>query len=153
MPKGFTLIELLVVISIIAILSVIGITVFSGVQNSARISGATQTVRAVGMAMKLFTHETGNCPYPIHYFDGSSDPVPGLLAAMPSYITNIPAKDPWGMSWRYHCHPGSSTSGECTCFFSSGPNKTMTADPWDSCKFLGDDIGWCIGQPSGYTDY
>lgn len=54
MPKrsGFTLIELLVVISIIAILSVIGITVFTSVQNNARITATKATLDATYKAIE-----------------------------------------------------------------------------------------------------
>ncbi len=51
--RGFTLIELLVVISIIAILSVIGITVFSGVQKSARDATRRSDIDAIAKAMEV----------------------------------------------------------------------------------------------------
>lgn len=56
MPKrsyGFTLVELMVVITIIAILSVVGVTVFSGVQKSARDTKRRVDVDAIAKALEV----------------------------------------------------------------------------------------------------
>ena len=50
---GFTLVELLVVISIIAVLSVIGVTVFSGVQKSARDAKRRGDIDAISKALEV----------------------------------------------------------------------------------------------------
>lgn len=52
-PRGFTLVELMVVITIIAILSVIGVTVFSGVQKSARDAARRGDINALATALEL----------------------------------------------------------------------------------------------------
>ena len=51
--KGFTLVELLVVITIIAILSVIGITIFGGVQKTARDARRRGDIDALAKAAEL----------------------------------------------------------------------------------------------------
>ena len=50
--KGFTLIELLVVIAIIAILAVVGITVFSGQQQTARDARRKSDIQAIAQALE-----------------------------------------------------------------------------------------------------
>ncbi|MBI2011564.1 prepilin-type N-terminal cleavage/methylation domain-containing protein [Candidatus Daviesbacteria bacterium] len=63
MPKsGFTLIELIVTISIIAILSVIGVTIYSGVQKTARDSRRIQEVQSIIKAMEShYLSSGGTC--------------------------------------------------------------------------------------------
>ena len=51
---GFTLVELLIVISIIAVLSVIGVTVFSGVQKSARDAKRRGDIDAIAKALEVY---------------------------------------------------------------------------------------------------
>jgi prepilin-type N-terminal cleavage/methylation domain-containing protein len=51
--KGFTLVELLVVITVIAILSIIGLTVFSGLQKSARDAKRRADVDAIAKALEI----------------------------------------------------------------------------------------------------
>lgn len=59
---GFTLVELLVVISIIAILSVIGITVYSGVQKSARDAKRRGDLHALVLALEQYKTQNGSYP-------------------------------------------------------------------------------------------
>ncbi len=58
--RGFTLIELLVVISIIAILSVVGITVFTGVQKSARDAKRRGDIEAISKAFEVKYNNKGS---------------------------------------------------------------------------------------------
>lgn len=51
--KGFTLVELMVVISIISILSVIGLTVFGGVQQSARNAKRKADLNSIAVALEI----------------------------------------------------------------------------------------------------
>lgn len=60
--KGFTLVELLVVISIIAVLSIIGLTVFTGVQKSARDAKRRADVDAISKAIEI--HYSTSTGYP-----------------------------------------------------------------------------------------
>lgn len=56
--SGFTLVELLVVITIIAILSVIGVTVFTGVQKTARDSRRRADIDSIANAMEAHYNQT-----------------------------------------------------------------------------------------------
>jgi len=150
--RGFTLVELLVVIAIIGLLASIVLVSLNNARNKAKISQARANVRNFGIALEMYYDDYGTCPCPMHCFDGSCDPWSCLAGALQSYLSSFPSTDPWGLRWRYHCHPGGGYSGECTCFFTSGPNKSIEAWPWGTCTFSGDDIGWCQGQP-GYLGY
>lgn len=58
--SGFTLVELLVVITIIAILSVIGVTVFTGVQKTARDSRRRADIEAIAAAIEAHYNTSAN---------------------------------------------------------------------------------------------
>ena len=89
MPKsirGFTLIELLVTISIIAILSLIAITMFTGVQKSARDAKRIQDIDSIAKNMEIhFGQCTGTyCNLDTSWFGGGvipSDPTSGNKCA------------------------------------------------------------------------
>lgn len=57
--RGFTLVELMVVITIIAILSVVGVTVFSGVQKSARDTKRRVDIDAIAKALEVNKNPDG----------------------------------------------------------------------------------------------
>ncbi len=151
--KSFTLIELLVVIAVIGLLSSIVLVQLGPVRERARVAKTQSIVTQVGKAVLLYWDTNQTCPAPMHCYDGSCDPWSNnLRTALSPFVNSVESDDPWGLKWRYHCHPGGGTGGECTCFFSSGPNKTIETWPWGDCQFTGDDIGWCQGQP-GYWGY
>lgn len=83
--KGFTLVELLVVITIIAILSVIGITIFTGVQKSARDAKRRGDVDSIAKAMEVHFGETRvgwYAPLKDSYFASGKIPVDPKNAAL-----------------------------------------------------------------------
>lgn len=106
--RGFTLVELLVVISIIAILAVVGITVFSGVQKSARDTKRRADLKAIAMALEIY--KSSNNIYPMtpsgHWFcsDLASE---WLVVLPPIYMINVPLDPkntggiPWGAGFTY----------------------------------------------------
>lgn len=57
--KGFTLIELMVVVSIIAVLAVIGLTVFTGLQRSARDAKRKADIEAIATALEIYKDQHG----------------------------------------------------------------------------------------------
>lgn len=50
--KGFTLVELMIAVTIIAVLAVIGVTVYGGVQKSARNSRRQADIEAISKALE-----------------------------------------------------------------------------------------------------
>ncbi|MBI4224965.1 MAG: type II secretion system protein [Candidatus Sungbacteria bacterium] len=154
--SGFTLIELLVVISIIGLLASIVLASVNSARDKAKVAQAKANVRQFGLGLEFFYNDNNTCSCPMHCYDGSCDPwtvsSSCLRNGLQSYLPSFPTDDPWNKKWRYHCHPGGYTTGEGTCFFSSGPDGGMSAWPWNSLTFSGDDIGWCQGQP-GYLGY
>lgn len=118
--KGFTLVELLVVISIIAILSVIGLTIFSGVQKSARDAKRKGDLHAIALALEQYKAQNGS--YPSAWWANSA----GILGCpsgcstwsdftaklSPQYIQNMP-QDPINDSSHYYAYM-SGTFSSCS---------------------------------------
>lgn len=71
--KGFTLVELMVAITIIAILSVVGVTVYTGVQKSARDAKRRADIDAIATALET-NKQPGTTNYsallPSHFASG-----------------------------------------------------------------------------------
>lgn len=70
MKRGFTLIELLVTITIVAILSLIGLTIYSGIQKSARDAKRKADVEAIAKAYEA-NYSAGSYPKPKDEWFGS----------------------------------------------------------------------------------
>ncbi len=100
-PKGFTLVELLVVISIIAILSVIGITIFSGVQKSARDAQRRGDIDAISKALEVHFGIRGVC-----------NPGDNYCPPIGTYFSSgIVPEDPFDKSTARKCYIYLSPSG------------------------------------------
>lgn len=158
--RGFTLIELLVVISIIAILSVVGVTVFSSVQNNAKISATKAELKTLRDAMIRYKVINGELPptgdnCPACYADDATranDLRDNLLATLASssnggpYIdsSNIEnfVYDAWGKPYYYDDNDANTTPGQpCqggplanSPLWSSGPDRS----PGNSDDILSD---------------
>lgn len=149
--NAFTLIELLVVVAIIGLLASVILFALNSARDKAKVASATANISQFGKAMELYYDSNNTCSCAMHCYDGVCDPLTVstncLANSISPYIATFPPTDPWDLKWRYHCHPGGGSSGESTCFFSSGPNGVVEAWPWSSSSFVGDDIGWCQGQP------
>lgn len=88
--RGFTLVELLVVISIIAILAVVGITVFSGVQKSARDTKRREDMSAIQNAVRIYSLTNHNFPPGSCSNTTNGDWSSAFKTAMAPYMINIP---------------------------------------------------------------
>lgn len=106
--KGFTLVELLVVILIIGILATVGLTMYSGVQKSARIAKRIEDLRAIKNALEVYNSVEKS--YPSTFVVGAtpafnsscSPPATGVVPNfVPKYMSSFP-KDPLsGGCYRY----------------------------------------------------
>lgn len=85
--RGFTLVELLVVISIIAVLSVIGITIFTGVQKTARDARRREDVSSISKALEAHINTTVN-----QYCTGAASTYCAVQAGW--FAANAIPKDP-----------------------------------------------------------
>lgn len=75
--KGFTLVELLVVVAIIAILSVVGMTIFTGVQKSARDAKRRADIDAISKAFEVkYDYLTGKYRRPSDSDYAAGEPKP-----------------------------------------------------------------------------
>ncbi len=85
---GFTLIELLIAISIIAVLSVIGLSAYSGVQQSARDARRKDDLRSIKVALELYYQRNKSYPMTDWVFSNAAQPWIPLLTS--DYISKIP---------------------------------------------------------------
>ncbi len=177
MPKksGFTLVELLVVIAIIAILSVIGITIFSGIQESARDARRRGDLHAIQTALEIYRQKNGGYPSTgivnnWVYSDSASNPwIPGLdgnyMASVPVDPKNKPPRSgsaaAWdaGYTYAYYVDTLNSTGNSVGVAFMllAHLEKPNAADLKTSCTLPPGTNGGIYGAqnsgaPVGYVD-
>lgn len=174
LPKGFTLIELLIVIAIISILSVIGVTVFSGVQKSARNAKRIADMKAIVLALDQYYNDpVNNFNYPnpggswrseCNSWGGltADSVIPGLV---PKYLVAFPSDPGMNKSTSTSCYLYRSNGteyalldhdiGEFRSFRSDYANYRSFLDPTrdgggDSCQLDGTFYwSWKISSPGG----
>lgn len=149
--KGFTLVELLVVISIIAILSVIGVTVFSGVQKSARDAQRKGDVNSIANALEVNKPPTGTYPMLLYSFFASGkvpfDPVAGGYYVSPTGCGDSTLVDGQNACW--YCLKGTATPGYCKLSTDSWiVSGTTEGSTWTVCANLetGNPKYYCKGS-------
>lgn len=89
---GFTLVELLIVIAIIAVLTAVGVTVFSGIQKSARDSKRRADLQAIGQSLEIYKLQNGTYP-PSGWLFSSSGSDPWITGLSNAYMVSVP-RDP-----------------------------------------------------------
>lgn len=129
--RGFTLVELLVVIAIIAILAVVGITVFSGVQKSARDARRRADIDAIVNALEVYRTSGGYIPLQPTQFANNKVPYDPNASSI-----TTPSPPTQGC--------GDSTSGSVWvkgCWYCIKEGKTLntycSGDSWLNSNFSG----------------
>lgn len=149
MPKskssGFTLVELLVVIAIIAVLSMIGLTVFTGVQKSARDAKRKGDIDAIAKAMEVHFGDTSQSGC-------TATPTPNATYCLP---TTNPGTIPgsWFTQGQVPSEPLANSAGPGigpggTCGLATGGDGVYNDHCW-YCVKSGLTAGYC-GGPDGY---
>ncbi len=90
MRKSFTLIELIVVIGIIALLSALGVSSYSGFQQTARDSRRKADLEIITNALNSYYAANGRFPPSagwVYSTSGANNWIPGLV---PTYIESLP---------------------------------------------------------------
>jgi len=136
---GFTLVELLVVISIMAIMAVIGITVFSGVQKTARDAKRKEDLLAIAIALEQYKAQNGYYP-PISAMQGwcaticNTDNAAVKNALAPIFANGVPC-DPTrsGSTGDYYYNHIYGVSDGFEVLASLEGQTQGTVDTWSSC--------------------
>lgn len=126
--SGFTLVEIMVVIIIIGLMgAIVGPTVFGKI-GQAREARATQDIRAIEGALKMYRLDNFNYP-------GQSEGLDALMNAPSSarnwrgpYLESVP-RDPWDQEYRY-AFPG--TNGKEVEVFTYGRDNAAGGEGEDA---------------------
>lgn len=163
--RGFTLVELLVVIAIIAILSVVGVTVFSGVQKSARDAKRKADLGAIYKALEIYFYQNGKyppaggCSYGANCYVYSTDGISWIPALVPNFMQKVPqdpinnTAGPWNTGSYSYAYGNVAADGQAYDLTAQLEN---TSDP-DRCgvknyKWYFDNRPWCIAFEGGYSN-
>lgn len=115
--KGFTVVELLIVIVVIGILATLTIIAYSGVQNQARVSKASNDIAELNRVIQTARLKTNKTLYQI---TGSNCTICGVIpyntaldliaAAAQINLDKFRAGDPWGNPYRIDENEGEGGS-------------------------------------------
>lgn len=119
LASGFTLIELMVVVVILGILAAVVVPKVMDRPEQARISAASNNIRAIKSALDMYKLDNHDYPTSDQGLEALVEkPARGPQApAWSGYMDNIPL-DPWGRPYLY-LYPGKHAAVD---IFSAGPN-------------------------------
>lgn len=116
--KGFTVVELLIVIVVIGILATLAIMGYNGIQDRARATTITKTIRDIDKAFRLkATADTASTWWIESTFGGSNPSIGNIITNtnLKEYIQRVPTIPGSSIIWQYDndgdTYGGCSTSG------------------------------------------